>query len=413
MRALCLLSLFILALIWWWPKTELTTDSCTPTSEPISELSDSMDAPIESVETLAPYEELLTLSPSNARLVTQLREDGRLTLELGHVKREIVPAPARVFSPEALIHLGDGTPLLHPERHVHVFAGSVAATSHSPTTLTPADPLTFVERFDASSANLTAIGDQLVFSLRNAHRDRVLIRQHPLTSALEMRYEPNAQHQNHFGSCEANACEANYPHQVNPHTAALVAAAQPTLTVPTSQQQQYDEWLPLTGASLEPSRQAIETSPGSDAATGQKFFRAVPPPFGPKYQDTLRQMTYITETGPDLLADPDNPTAADIGSMLCRLLLSIEEVNEIYERNTAVEMHIAELVVRTNDTTGELGINDIKNNRGGSWVHLAHGRIYGWGGGGYAAGSYFNISSWPVGIAHELGHILGLSLIHI
>ena len=71
-------------------------------------------------------------------------------------------------------------------------------------------------------------------------------------------------------------------------------------------------------------------------------------------------------------------------------------------------MHVAELVVRTNDSTGELSIGEIKESRGGSWLHLAHGRIYGWGGGGYAAGSYFNISSWPVGIAHELGHILGL-----
>ncbi len=363
---------------------------------------------------------------SNARIVDAFREGRPVDLSIGSRSAlRLSLSPRRVFADQAAIRLRDGSVLLDPHRDVHVFAGSVAAVAPDPsragqseiTTATdtaadsaiPESGLTgeqLLAGFDATVSNLSIIGDQMVMALSNDDHDRILLRRNPETSAMEMRYEPREMMQTDFGQCQAQASDTD----LRPTSDDLFGeafeefVAKSEAAVDPAMQEKYNEWQPLDGVEL----MAIETNPGSEASRNNQDFLPYPPPFGEKYHASLQQLTYVCDSGPGLLTDGDNPTEQDISSMLCRLLLSLESVNEIYERNAGVEMQVAELVVRTNDTTGEIGIGDVKNNRGGYDKILAHGVIYGWGGGGYASGSFFNISSWVVGIAHELGHILGI-----
>ncbi|MFC4992446.1 cadherin domain-containing protein [Rubritalea tangerina] len=397
---------------------------------------EAVDRLIRHIEAKAQEPELTEVQETAHQVETETQalidavKDGRpLELKVAGVQRTLLLSPKKVFSKEAKIRLADGSVFLDPSDGVHVFGGIVAsdkvviaegvegvvrvegeeAAAMGASGMRPSELLA---SFDAKAVSMSVVGEQYTLAMRNAGRDRILLRNNPATGAIEMRYEPEALHKEAFGVCDCAGC--GHPSHSNEavgmeEAMAKVQPLDPELAA------RFDQWVEIdsvvAGLGIAPgeSYQAINTTPGIDPLTGIGTKAADPIPFGEKYHESLMEFQYWAQTGPDLLpGDKENPTDADIASMLTRLLITFEEIDEIYERNMATKMLVGELMIRRENDGGPDKGTIMSSWRNGSESLVAHGNFYGWGGGGAAAGNSFNISSWTVGAAHELGHVLSM-----
>ncbi|NWK55282.1 cadherin domain-containing protein [Verrucomicrobiaceae bacterium N1E253] len=360
-------------------------------------------------------------------LVDAVNEGRPLMLRLGGTERQLHLKAKKIFADGAKVRLSDGTQVYHPGSDIRVFGGVVGlksaslhgdfqgvraeSTSSDLVPLSGMKPLDLFAEFDAQAVSMSVVGDQYTLSLRNQHRDRLMLRNNPVSGALEMRYEPEAMHQQAFGQCSSGKCD----HTGHQGAVGMEEAVAATPGMDPELAKQFDQWITLGGGpggdyGFEPGEyQAINTTPGIDPLTGRGGKAADPIPFGEKYNESLQEFQYWAQTGPDLLSgDKENPTDAEIAAMLTRILITFEEIDEIYERNMATKMLVAELMIRRENDGGPDKGTIMGSWRNGNEALVGHGNFYGWGGGGAAAGNSFNISSWPVGAAHELGHILSM-----
>lgn len=367
------------------------------------------------------------LNAETSNLVAAVNEGRPLELVISGSKRQLLLSPKKLFTADAKILRGNGEQVLDT-KNIYVFSGSVGktdvavapdvsgvvgaeSTSSEVVPLSGMKPTDLLASFDAKYSNMSVIGGSYTMALRNENRDRILLRNNPTTAVMEMRYEPEAMHKEAFGECSSEGCTHDHQHDAEADMAAAMAAVTP---LGKDERAKFNQWIPVDGTSLQASGrpgtdeyQAVTAKPGIDPATGQTIRIVDPIPRGEKYEESLKAFTVWCQTAPELLVEPATPTTDQIAAMMTRILLTMDEVEVMYEKDMGLKLIVGEWMVRT---TGDGGVNKsviTDSWRDGNGNTQAHINFYGWGGGGGAAGRSASISAWPVGTAHEIGHIMG------